>query len=67
MLNNLDTSHVGDIGFVVEDIIVKRAEFCNACDKLNENICVLCGCDMNSKILVNYSSCPMNKWGAVNG
>ena len=42
----------------------ERLEHCRACEHFIEGSsqCKLCGCFMDYKTLLPFSSCPINKW-----
>jgi hypothetical protein len=45
-----------------EDIITKRAEICDRCDKKQFIICGECGCVIWAKIRLKKEKCPLGKW-----
>lgn len=47
---------------VSEDLFNKRFDICKLCQNLKDNICILCGCYMDSKCWVKYEACPIKKW-----
>jgi recombinational DNA repair protein RecR len=49
--------------FVSKEEASSRLDICVKCPNLVEkNLCNLCGCYMDSKVLVKYSKCPIGKW-----
>ena len=50
-------------GFVSDEEAKRRLDICTRCPRLTkEYICTLCGCHMESKTQVEYSTCPENRW-----
>lgn len=50
-------------GFVSKIESSNRLKVCKQCPNLLKgNICNICKCHMNSKVLVEYSKCPEGKW-----
>jgi hypothetical protein len=47
--------------------IINRAKICKDCDQLTPvvNICKSCGCFVNFKAAIANTSCPLEKWTAV--
>jgi hypothetical protein len=41
----------------------KRMAICKACDRLDGNKCLECGCWMPAKTRIEYAKCPLGKWG----
>jgi hypothetical protein len=53
----------------IEHMAKLRLQFCHNCKKedgsnclSDKNRCCECGCDMEAKVRVMGSSCPLNKW-----
>src|SRR5690242_18484665 len=40
----------------------ERQMICNACPEYDNGTCKRCGCNMNLKILMETSHCPIGKW-----
>lgn len=56
---------------VIEEIAAERLNICNACPSKNagcsiKDCCGICGCNLNFKTRSLESSCPKQKWQAVN-
>ena len=56
---------------VIEEIAKKRLSICNSCPSKNLNCnikdcCGICGCNLGFKTRSLESSCPQQKWTAVN-
>lgn len=47
---------------VPEETFNNRFSICKNCINLKENVCMLCGCHMDSKCWVKYAVCPEGKW-----
>lgn len=50
------------------DTVKDRVKICKKCPELHFILktCNSCGCFMPVKILLNNSTCPLNKWGKGN-
>lgn len=44
-----------------------RMGICISCEEFEHetSVCKKCGCHMDSKCQVKYSSCPLGKWGVL--
>jgi len=51
---------------VSEEKFEERLKICNACEHLDGNKCMKCGCTMSVKCKWGTAACPINKWGTVN-
>lgn len=57
---------------VIEDIAKERFAICKSCPSLNLNCtsladcCGICGCNLELKTRSLKSSCPQEKWQAIN-
>lgn len=45
-----------------DELIKKRVEACNRCDRKLGVRCQECGCYVNKKAAVLVSKCPINRW-----
>ena len=43
---------------VEEEIYQERLSYCEACDKLNEGICRICGCFVEYRAAIKLKKCP---------
>jgi len=52
-----------------DEEVGKRIEHCKNCEHLvaKINICKKCGCFMPAKVRLKWASCPIGKWGKVDG
>jgi len=53
----------------MEEYMENRLTICNSCEFLHEDNCILCGCEVKSKVKIANEKCPMMppKWIAYNG
>ena len=40
----------------------KRLAICNICPSNKFSVCIECACPIQTKILLENSTCPLNKW-----
>lgn len=54
---------------ISEEESKKRLDICLSCEHLIKTTtqCKKCGCFMNLKTKLPHASCPINKWGVING
>jgi hypothetical protein len=40
----------------------ERLNICKNCSNLKDEICLVCGCQVNQKCTFKYEKCPIGKW-----
>ena len=46
----------------IADLRTKRLAICNVCPSNEYKICTKCACFIEAKVLLENSTCPLDKW-----